>query len=237
MSKYQSQINKAKSINVLNKIASPIGVKLGNIKDISKAKNKLTKALVKEQTQIKRDYKKIIQKRENNNFKELKSFNRMRNNLGSIHDTNRYLSKVDGEYQSLAELNEIMWEFKNIKGNVKMNNIKKIAKDKGYTTKEYMSLINSKLSKFDLNTYRPMLEFYGFKNEDIDKMVKEFNNANYKRQDHLLKIINEYAKGKNRYDNLGDYTEHDLARSNFTGFFDAIIKAGRDWNNEFIDEK
>ena len=66
MNKYQSQINKAKSMKSLNKIASHIGVKLGNIKDIVKAKNKLTKALAKEQTQIKAEMKTIRNNRQNN---------------------------------------------------------------------------------------------------------------------------------------------------------------------------
>ena len=49
----------------------------------------------------------------------------------------------------------------------------------------------------------------------------------------MLKIINDYAKGKNRYED--EDIEHDLAKSNFKGHFDLIIKAGRGWNNEKID--
>ena len=88
MNKYQSQINKAKTMKALKGIATHIGVKLGNIKDIAKAKNKLTSALAKEQVKIKNDYNRIITKRSENKFKELKPFNRMRNKLDTVHNVN-----------------------------------------------------------------------------------------------------------------------------------------------------
>ena len=234
MNKYQSQINKAKSINVLNKIASHIGVKLGNIKDIVKAKNKLTKALEKEQVKVKRDYNKIISKRQENKFKELKPFNRIRNKLDAVHNVNTYLNKSNGEFQSLAELNQLMFEFKNIKGDIKMKHVKQVAKANGYTPNELLNIMNDKIAKFDLNTYRGLLEFYGFKDKEIDELVNDFNNANYKRQDYMLNIINDYAKGKNRY-GADDDIEHELAKSNFKGHFDLIIKGGMGWHNEKID--
>ena len=234
MNKYQSQINKAKSINVLNKIASHIGVKLGNIKDIVKAKNKLTKALEKEQVKVKRDYNKIISKRQENKFKELKPFNRIRNKLDAVHNVNTYLNKSNGEFQSLAELNQLMFEFKNIKGDIKMKHVKQVAKANGYTPDELLNIMNDKIAKFDLNTYRGLLEFYGFKDNEIDELVNDFNNASYKRQDYMLNIINDYAKGKNRY-GADDDIEHDLAKSNFKGHFDLIIKGGMGWHNEKID--
>ena len=234
MNKYQSQINKAKSMERLKIIANHIGVKLGNIKDIGKAKNKLTGALEKQQAKIKSDYEGIIKKRKENKFKELRPFNRMRNKLDTVHNVNLYLSKAAGEYQSVAELNQLMYEFKNIKGDVKMKHVKQVAKANGYTPDELLNIMNEKIAKFDLNTYRGLLEFYGFKDKEIDDLVNDFNNASYKRQDHMLKIINDYAIGKNRYEELEDI-EHDLARSNFKGHFDLIIKAGRGWNNEKID--
>ena len=234
MNKYQSQINKAKSMERLKGIASHIGVKLGNIKDIAKAKARLTNALAKQQAEVKRDYKKIITKRQENKFKELKPFNRMRNNLDTVHNVNVYLNKSSGEYQSLAELNQLMYEFKNIKGDIKMKHVKQVAKANGYTPDELLNVMNDKIAKFDLNTYRGLLEFYGFKDKEIDELVNDFNKASYKRQDYMLNIINDYAKGKNRY-GADDDIEHDLARSNFKGHFDLIIKAGRGWNNEKID--
>lgn len=236
MNKYQSQINKAKSMKVLKDVASHIGVKLGNIKDIVKAKAKLTQALEMERREVEREVIKINRRRDDNKYKELRPFNRMRNRLDTVHNVNTYLNKSNGEYQTLAELNEIMWEFRNIKGNIKMGDVRKVAKLRGYSPEEYLNMMNQKLSKFDLNNFSGMLEFYGFKQDEIDRMVQEFNNANYKRQDHLLKIINDFAKGKNKYEDIEDIKDHELARSNFRGHFDVIIKAGRGWNNEKIDE-
>ena len=235
MNKYQSQINKAKSMKVLKGIASHIGVKLGNIKDIGKAKNKLTSALEKEQAKVKIDYKRIITKRQENKFKELKPFNRMRNKLDTVHNVNLYLNKSAGEYQSVAELNQLMFEFKNIKGDIKMKHVKQVAKANGYSPDELLNIMNEKIAKFDLNTYRGLLEFYGFKDKEIDELAIDFNKASYKRQDYMLNIINDYAKGKNRY-GADDDIDHELAKSNFKGHFDLIIKAGRGWNNEKIDE-
>lgn len=234
MNKYQSQINKAKSMKVLKGIASHIGVKLGNIKDIVKAKNKLTSALTKQQAKVKKDYNKIITRRQENKFKELKPFNRIRNKLDTVHNVNLYLNKSGGEYQSVAELNQLMFEFKNIKGDIKMKHVNQVAKANGYTPDELLNIMNEKIAKFDLNTYRGLLEFYGFKDKEIDELANDFNNASYKRQDYMLNIINDYAKGKNRYGGDDDI-EHDLAKSNFKGHFDLIIKAGRGWNNEKID--
>ena len=236
MNKYQSIIDKAKSIKPLQKVAKSLGIGIGNIKNLDKAKAKLTRELQKQQAELERDITKIKRKREDNKFKELRPFNRIRNRLDTVHNVNTYLNKSSGEYQSLAELNEIMWEFRNIKGNIKMSDVRKVAKLRGYSPEEYVNMMNNKISKFDLNNFSSMLEFYGFKQDEIDKMVQEFNNANYKRQDHLLKIVNDFAKGKNKYEDIEDIKDHELARSSFKGHFDVIIKAGRNWNNEKIDE-
>ena len=127
-----------------------------------------------------------------------------------------------------------MFEFKNIKGDIKMKHVNQVAKANGYSPEELLNIMNEKIAKFDLNTYRGLLEFYGFEDKEIDELANDFNKASYKRQDHMLKIINDYAKGKNR-NGSDDDIEHDLARSNFKGHFDLIIKAGRGWNNEKID--
>ena len=234
MDKYINDINKAKTLKRLQKIASNLGVKLGNRKKIDTIKSFLINARQAELNEIKTDYGKIINKRKENKFKELRPFNRMRNKLDTVHNVNVYLNKSAGEYQSVAELNQLMYEFKHIKGDVKMKHVKQVAKANGYTPDELLNVMNDKISKFDLNTYRGLLEFYGFKDKEIDELANDFNKASYKRQDYMLNIINDYAKGKNRY-GADDDIEHDLARSNFKGHFDLIIKAGRGWNNEKID--
>ena len=231
MNKYQSQINKAKSINVLKKIASHIGVKLGNTKDISKAKTKLTKALVKEQTQIKRDYKNNI---------TVRMLNKARKELNSVEDGFRYLNKVlrsgTGEYQSLYELNMVLNTFKNVKGNITLKDINNMGKKLHYNDGQFLDVINMKLAKFDLNTYSDLLKFYGFTDKEIKDLARKFNKANIKRKDHFLKIINEYAKGKNKYQAMNEDIDHTLARENFKGEFDMRIIGGVNSDGKFIDE-
>ena len=62
------------------------------------------------------------------------------------------------------------------------------------------------------------------------------NKANIKRKDHFLKIINEYAKGKNKYEAMNEDIDHTLARENFKGEFDMRIIGGVNGDNKFIDE-
>ena len=66
MNKYQTQINKAKSIKPLQKVANSLGVKIGNMKNIDKIKSKLTKELEKQQTQIKTEMDAIRTRFQNN---------------------------------------------------------------------------------------------------------------------------------------------------------------------------
>ena len=66
MNKYQSQINKAKSIKALQKVAKSLDVKIGNMKNLDKIKSKLTRELEKQQTQIKAEMETIRINRQNN---------------------------------------------------------------------------------------------------------------------------------------------------------------------------
>lgn len=66
MNKYQNQINKAKSIKALQKVAKSLGVGIGNMKNIDKIKSKLTRELEKQQTQIKAEMETVRINRQNN---------------------------------------------------------------------------------------------------------------------------------------------------------------------------
>ena len=66
MNKYQSQINKAKSIKTLQKVAKSLGVGIGNMKNIDNIKAKLTRILKEQQTQIKAEMETIRINRQNN---------------------------------------------------------------------------------------------------------------------------------------------------------------------------
>lgn len=240
MNKYLKQIEKAKTMITLSKVAERIGVKLGRIKDINKAKAKLTKALEKEQAEVKKDYEKIVKARENTHYKELKEINRMRNKLDTYLDVNNYLKKMYGEFQSLAELNSLLWDYRFNTSDLKLKDLQKVAKEKGFKLDDYIAGFREKIEKFNFENYAPMLKFYGFKDSEIKEMAKEFNNAGYKRQDYFLNILNRYAIGKNKYPTEAEESEridHNIARSNFKTDFDIIIKGGKTTDGkQIIDE-
>ena len=66
MNKYQKQIDNAKSIKPLQKVAKSLGVGIGNMKNLDKIKSKLTKELKKQQAQIETEVKAMHTKRQNN---------------------------------------------------------------------------------------------------------------------------------------------------------------------------
>lgn len=237
MNKYLKQIEKAKTIIQLSKIADHIGVKLGRIKDINKAKSKMIKALEKEQKQVKKDFEKITKARESNKFKELKAINRMRNKLDSFHDVNEYLKKGFGEFQSLAELNNLMFDYRFKENNLNLKDLKKVAEEKGFKLDYYIDRFMEKIERFNFESYSPMLEYYGFKKSEIKEMAEEFNQAGYKRQDYFLQILSDFAKGKNIYQDTGNDIDHQLARSNFKRIFDKSIKGGKTEDGVQIDER
>ena len=204
MNKYQSQINKAKSINTLNKSASHIGVKLGNIKDISKAKNKLTKALVKEQTQIKAEMKTIRNNRQNNQvnryFKRvseaekrfLKSFKKAspyERDLFIGNKTAHYLDKTVGSplyfhnFKSKEEFNNFINRLnpesrnqfiKDYINSLDLNNYKKI---------------NPRLTKRFNERVAELYEVGALNNQDMKNhkhLTDKFNSLDYVRQMEMI---------------------------------------------------
>lgn len=247
MNKYQKDIDKAKTMKALEKVASHMGVGIGRYKNLSNAKKFLTEELKRQKSSVTQEMKVIRQKLTSSRSKlenrrkqvsadneVLDTFNKYRHKLGSVHDVNVYLGKTLGEFQTISELNFLMHEFKNIKGKITMNKVKKVAKGLGYTPGELLGVMKEKTDKLDFNTYRGLLEFYGFKSDEIDEMAEIFNNAGYKRQDYMLKVINDFAKGKNRYQD--EDIEHDIARGNFRANFDLFIKLGKNWEKEDIDD-
>lgn len=238
MNKYQKQIDNAKSIKPLQKVAKRLGVGIGNMKNLDKIKAKLTRKLEEQQAEIKTEMEVIKEKLQNS--RTVQQLNRARRDLKSVEDGFRYLNKTlrsdSGEYQSLYELNMILDTFKNIKGNIKLADINKMERKLKYNKGQFLDVINMKLAKFDLNTYSDLLKFYGFSDKEIQELSRKFNNANIKRKDHFLKIINYYAKGKNKYQAMDDDIDHTIAKENFKSEFDMRIIGGVNGANQSIDE-
>ena len=156
--------------------------------------------------------------------------NYKRNQLGNIVAVNSYLGREDvGEYQSLQELNFLLYDFKDIKGDISAKDITKIAKKNGFKTQKNLAyVIKSKLDKFHLDTYKDTLKYYGITDDEIKKMDEKFRKADYQVQDKFLYVIAKYKKGKEKYDTVGgESNDHAWAKDNFIEEFTRIVDLGR----------
>lgn len=154
MNKYQTLINKAKSIKPLQKVANSLGVKIGNMKNIDKIKSKLTRELERQQTQIKTEMGAIRARfqtsKENRDFARvskaekrfLKSFENAtpyERNLFIENKTAHYLDKTVGSPLYFHNFNS-KEEFNNFINSLSPENRSQFIKD----------YINS----LDLNNYK-----------------------------------------------------------------------------------
>lgn len=158
----------------------------------------------------------------------LKELNFKRQQMRSTNYVNMYLGSYDsGEFESLQELNFLLDEFKNIKGEITSKDVTQIAKKTGHKTqKNLANTIKSKLSKFHLDTYKETLKYYGITDEEIAKLDARFRKADFTQQDKFLKIIKDFAKGKYKYLTNEDKTNHINSKSNFMEEFTRIIDLG-----------
>ena len=204
MNKYQSQINKAKSMNALNKIASHIGIKLGNIKDINKAKAKLTKALIKEQTQIKAEMKSIRNNRQNNQVNRyftrvsvaekrfLKSFKK-----ASPYERDLFIDNKTAHYLDKAIGSPLY--FHNFKSKEEFNNfIKTISpENRSQFIKDYINTldlnnykrINPRLTKRFNERVAELYEVGALNTQDMKNhkhLTDKFNSLDYVRQMEMI---------------------------------------------------
>ena len=194
MNKYQSQINKAKSMERLKGIASHIGVKLGNIKDITKAKNKLTNALAKQQAEIKAGMKAIRVKRENNLMD--KNYNRVvgaeKRYLKSFKNASPlerevFMNNKTAHFLDNVKVGSPLY-FHNFKSKEEFNNfIKTISpENRNQYIKDY---INS----LDLNNYKKIssrvTKQFNKKVSDVYE-VGALNSKDMKNHSHLTNMFN-----------------------------------------------
>lgn len=214
MNKYQKQIDKAKSIKALQKVANSLGVGIGNMKNIDKIKSKLTKALIKEQTQIERDLAKHRAKVENSiNYqnRKVKRLYKERNKI--INDI-----KPNIQLQLLNLTNDLTKannQFKYLSGNnVKLNSILtttadteaplKIKGDGVLMGTNHKSLIdqltkeNEELRTNYIKFTKPNKEF----SESIENYLDEYENSGYLLESEkkvLLDKLNKFNYVKQSY--------------------------------------
>ena len=80
----KNNVTKAKTLNTLKKYGERVGVKLGNTKDLNKAKNKILNAITKERNQIKQDlisYENKLKAKPSYQKAQLRKLNNQRNKL------------------------------------------------------------------------------------------------------------------------------------------------------------
>ena len=249
MNKYQSQINKAKTMKRLKDIASHIGVSLRNTKDIVKAKARLTEALAKEKLTIQKERAEHKAKVENNVKAQRRKVSILaikRNNL--IRDLNEkieydifkttknlvkasnqlsYLKgeniKMNSQFTTNADTEAPLKEksFKKLRGNNHKALIEQLTNDIN-NLKSY----KDKFSKSDplfatmINQHLDEYENAGYLlNNEKQELANAFNKFNYVKQSYFLNQIVDTMKEKYRLD---DDVDEDL-KLKFNNFINDMI--------------
>ena len=204
MNKYQSQINKAKSIKALQKVANSLGVGIGNMKDLNKIKTKLTRELEKQQTQIKAEMETIRINRQNNRINKdftkvseaekrfLKSFKKAspyERDLFIGNKTAHYLDKTVGSplYFHNFKSKE---EFNNFINRLNPENRNQFIKDyiNSLDLNNYKK-INPRLTKRFNERVAELYEVGALNNQDMKNhkhLTDKFNSLDYVRQMEMI---------------------------------------------------
>lgn len=204
MNKYQKQIDNAKSIKALQKVANSLGVGIGNMKNIDKIKSKLTKELKKQQAQIETEVKAMRTKRQNNlvnrdfarvseaEKRYLKSFKKAspyERDLFIDNKTAHYLDKTVGS----------PLYFHNFKSKEEFNNFMKTInpENRSQFIKDYINSldlnnykkINPRLTKRFNERVAELYEVGGLNNQDMKNhkhLTDKFNSLDYVRQMEMI---------------------------------------------------
>ena len=207
MNKYQSQINKAKSIKALKKVAKSLGVGIGNMKDLNKIKTKLTRELEKQQAQIKAEMETMRINRQNNQVNRdftrvseaekrfLKSFKKaspFERDLFIGNKTAHYLDKTVGSplYFHNFKSKE---EFNNFINRLKPENRSQFIKDyiNSLDVNNYKR-INPRLTKRFNERVAELYDVGVLNNQDIKNhkhLTDIFNSLDYVRQMEMIDIM------------------------------------------------
>ena len=207
MNKYQSQINKAKSIKALQKVADSLGIGIGNMKNIDKIKSKLTRELEKQQAQIKSEMETIRINRQNNRVNRdftrvseaekrfLKSFKK-----ASPYERDLFIGNKTAHYLDKTVGSPLY--FHNFKSKEEFNNfINRL------TPENRSQFIKDYINSLDLNNYKrinPRLT------KQFNKRVAELyevgalNTQDMKNHKHLVDIFNslDYVRQMEAIDSM-----------------------------------
>lgn len=223
MNKYQSQINKAKSIKALQKVANSLGVGIGNMKNIDKIKSKLTRELEKQQTQIKAEMETMRINRQNNRVnrdftrvseaekrfkKSFKNATPYERDLFIGNKTAQYLDKTVGS----------PLYFHNFKSKEEFNNfINRL------TPENRSQFIKDYINSLDLNNYKKINPRLTKRfNERIAELyeVGALNNQDMKNHKHLTDKFNslDYVRQMEAIDTMDS--------AEYRSMVESLIKKG-----------
>ena len=213
MNKYQSQINKAKTIKPLQKVANSLGVKIGNMKNIDKIKTKLTRELEKQQAQIKTEMDAIRNRLQNS--KASRDFTRVskaeKRFLKSFENATTYEQNLFVENKTAHYLDKTVGSplyFHNFKSKEEFNKFINSLKpeDRSQYIKDYINSldlnnykkINSRLTKQFNEKVAELYEVGGlsdFEMKNHNQLTNTFKSLDYVRQMEMLDIMDteEYS--------------------------------------------
>ena len=213
MNKYQSLINKAKSIKPLQKVANSLGVKIGNMKNIDKIKAKLTRELEKQQAQIKTEMEGIRNRFQNNRVN--RDFTRVskaeKRFLKSFENATSYEKNLFIENKTAHYLNTTVGSpiyFHNFKTKEEFNDF-----INSLNPENRSQFIKDYINSLDLNNYKrikprltkqfnekvgELYEVGGLSNSEMENhkhLTDMFNSLDYVRQMEMIDIMDssEYA--------------------------------------------
>lgn len=213
MNKYQSQINKAKSIKTLQKVANSLGVGIGNMKNIDKIKSKLTRELEKQQAQIKAEMETIRVNRQNNRVNRdftrvseaekrfLKSFKK-----ASPYERDLFIGNKTAHYLDKTVGSPLY--FHNFKSKEEFNNFinRLTPENRNQFIKDYINSldlnnykkINPRLTKRFNKRVAELYEVGVLNTKDMKNhkhLTDEFNSLDYVRQMEMIDIMDsaEYS--------------------------------------------
>ena len=172
------------------------------------------------QTGIKQETPKKIEER------LLKEINELRNSLGLGRGRNAKLMMMNA-HASFLDINNLLWYFDKYKGDITHKEFAEVAKNTKVGGKRLwknqnslLSLMADKLAPIKIEYYIDTLKFYGFKNKEMKYFKAKYKNMDIESKNNILNVLNDFMKGKEKYDSIGDDVEHSFARDNFQRLFD-----------------
>lgn len=210
---------------VLNDINSKLGRKgksNNNVRQLAKkTKRKINRA---SQTDIKEVINEINKVRKDfPNNKSFKDFDKKHGNNIAFNQMSEILFMIDDFERIKKGLN--------IKGELTGKQLTKIAKKLHLKQYQLIKNIKEKFHYMKMENYERVFDFYGINDS---KYIDMYNKANFKQKAFFVKILNDYLKGTEHYEN-DDTADLELPKDRFENLAQLYLKRGVDKYGNKID--